>query len=111
VVKTQLTVFIVVIRAHHPIRVQYPKPVSDAYLKEIQQSPEEEAQEPAEVTDIDPIESFGADPETLTPRTSKEDAYTSQADAPDTPTRFVEKARLHWNGKTCKWFRSIERPG
>lgn len=93
--------------------VQYPRPISDAYLKEIQQSPntkDEETLEPTEETEVNPIES-SSDLGTSTPLISNQDVDMSQIDTLDTPTRFAEKKRLHWSGKTCKWFCSLERLG
>lgn len=80
---------------------KYRRPVSDAYLKEIQQSldAEKETLEPPEA-EVDQIETSGANFEASAPSTSHEDADTSQIDTPDSPTRFVEKMRLHWSGKT-----------
>lgn len=98
--------------ARLPTHVQYPRPVSDAYLKEIQQSSgvkDEEIPESPDETEVNPIESSGVNFETSTPPISSQDVDMSQADTPDTPVRFVEKKRLHWNGKTCKWFHPIER--
>ena len=101
---TRLIICIVVLRASHPMRVQYPRPVSDAYLKEIQQSPDPMDGEPIEPpeTEADPKESSGTDFEALAPRASKQDVDMSQVDTPDTPMRVAEKKRLHWSGKTCK---------
>jgi len=104
----------VALRAFHPIYVQYPRPVSDAYLKEIQQSPDardEETLEPPKEAEVNPIESPGANLETSTPSASNQGVDMSQIDTPDAPIRFAEKKRLHWSGKTCKWFRSVERLG
>ena len=55
------------------------------------------------------MESPGDDLETSTPKMPVQGADASQTDTPDTPMRFAEKKRLHWNGKTCKWFRTVER--
>ena len=90
--------------------LQYPRPISDAYLKEIQQSPggkDEKTPDPLE-TDVNPMESPG-DLETSAPQISGHSVDASQTDTPDTPMRFVEKKRLHWSGKSCKWFRTVER--
>ena len=96
-------------RAFSLLYVKYPRPVSDSYLKEIQQS-HEGTLEPPEA-EVNPMESSDAGLETLAHPTSCQDADMSQADTPDTPMRFTEKKRLHWSGKACKWFRSIERLG
>jgi len=99
------------LRAFHLMHVQYPRPLSDAYLKEIQQSPDardEETLEPPKETEVNPIESLGANLETSTPPTADQDVDMSQTDTPDAPMRFAEKKRLHWSGKTCKWFHSVE---
>lgn len=96
-------------RASRLIRIQYPRPVSDAYLKGIQQSSDakdEEPLKPLEETEVDPTELSGVDFETSVPQVSSQDA-----DTPDTPMRFVEKKRLYWNGKTCEWFHSVGRLG
>ena len=61
--------------------------------------------------DVDPIEISGADFEASTRSVSTQDGDMSQADTPDTPMRFVEKKRLHWSGKTCKWLHSVKRIG
>ena len=87
---------------------QYPRPVSDAYLKEIQRPPGAKGEgtlEPPEETEVGPS---GTDLETSTPQTSGQDVDMSQTYTPDTPMRFAEKKRLHWAGKTCEWFRSVE---
>ena len=111
---TQLTLCIVTLRAFRPIPVQYPRPISDAYLTEIQQPPDAkdgETLEPQEEAEIDPMGLSGADLDTSMPPTSRKDAHMSQTDTPDVPMRFVEKKRLHWSGKTCKWFRSVGGSG
>ena len=58
---------------------------------------------------MDPIETSGVDFEASASSIPPQDM--SQADTPDTPMRFVEKKRLHWGGKTCKRFHSVERIG
>lgn len=87
------------------MRVQYPRPVSDAYLKEIQQSTDPmdgEPIEPPEETAGDPKELSSPDLEAPAPSASNQDVDISQVDTPDTPMRLAEKRRLHWSGKTCK---------
>ena len=100
-------------RDFSPIRVQYPRPVSDAYLKEIQQLLDAKGEERLEPpgAEVNPMESSGTHLETSVPSISGQDVDMSQADTPDTPMRFTEKKRLDWSGKTCKWFHPIERLG
>jgi tRNA-dihydrouridine synthase 3 len=72
-------------------------------LKEIQQPPnakDEETLEPPEEAEADPNEPFGPDFEA--PSIPPQAVDITQTDSPDTPMRFMEKKRLHWNGKTCK---------
>jgi len=57
------------------------------------------------------MESPGDDLETSPPKMPVQGVDASQTDTPDTPMRFAEKKRLHWSGKTCKWFRTVERLG
>ena len=87
---------------------QYPRPVSDAYLKEIQQSLYTKDEETLELSEEAEVYPSGAGFEASRPSISQ-DVGMSQNDTPDTPTRFVEKMRLHWSGKTCKWIRSVEQ--
>jgi tRNA-dihydrouridine synthase 3 len=76
---------------------QYPRPITDAYLKEIQvgkqpdgldeDMPAPEEQVPRQIDEI----------------VIKQTGDTSdQNDTPDVPVRFAEKKRLHWTGKTCE---------
>ena len=113
-VRTRLTICNLGLCVFHPAHPQYPRPISDAYLKEIQQSSDtkdEETLEPSEETEVDLTETSRAGFEASTPSISPQDVDTSQTDTPDTPIRFAEKKRLHWNGKTCTWFHSVERTG
>lgn len=71
----------------------------------------EETLEPSEETEVDPIETSGADFEASAPSMSPHDVDVSHHDTPDTPLRFTEKKRLHWSGKTCKWFRPLNGLG
>ena len=76
---------------------QYPRPITDAYLKEIQvgkqpDAPDEDVPAPEEQV-----------PEQIDGVVIKQTGGTSdQNDTPDVPMRFSEKRRLHWTGKTCE---------
>ncbi|KIJ58427.1 hypothetical protein HYDPIDRAFT_102661 [Hydnomerulius pinastri MD-312] len=81
---------------------KYPRPITDAYLKELEianQASTEGKDAPAgEDEKEDTIESGAQSAETaITKRTGE---ATDQTDTPDVPTRFSEKKRLHWSGKT-----------
>ncbi|KAI0822356.1 zinc finger dihydrouridine synthase [Trametes gibbosa] len=81
---------------------KYPHPISDAYLKEIQNNANEEkkADEPSPVADI-AAESESPAVITSAPGPHQGDAAERvQNDTPDVPLRFVEKKRLQWTGKT-----------
>lgn len=83
--------------------LQYPHPISDAYLKELQDNAneppkkKEEAPQTPDIAPEPPIQPAAPEGPTV-----PETADKSQEDAPDAPVRFVEKKRLHWKGKTCE---------
>ena len=76
---------------------QYPRPITDAYLKEIQvgkqpDAPDEDITAPEEQV-----------PQKIDGAVIKQTGGTSdQNDTPDVPMRFSEKKRLPWTGKTCE---------
>ncbi|KAF5384202.1 hypothetical protein D9615_003375 [Tricholomella constricta] len=100
---------------------KYPFPVSDVYLRELQEQAEAEEKpkvkkdeipiivaEPDQSMDVDNAPqakpkvaeaSLPSVEETIEKRTGGSDSGT-QLDAPDVPSRFSEKKRLHWSGKT-----------
>ena len=94
---------------------QYPHPIADAYLKQLQDDEKKTQAKPKEVSnqavfdvaDLEqqenvsapPVEAAPAPPEPVKPPTPAEDI--SQVDTPDVPMRAVEKKRLSWNGMTC----------
>ncbi|KIJ63693.1 hypothetical protein HYDPIDRAFT_92327 [Hydnomerulius pinastri MD-312] len=81
---------------------KYPRPITDAYLKELEianQASTEGKDAPAgEGEKEDTIESGAQSAETAITKRAGE--ATDQTDTPDVPTRFSEKKRLHWSGKT-----------
>lgn len=101
--------------------LQYPCPISDVYLREVQEQlaaenkPKPTANsvilgEPEQAMNVDgggeskDQEVSAAEPtvsQTVEKRTG-ETLSTPQTDSPDAATRFSEKKRLNWAGKTCK---------
>ncbi|KAH7911450.1 hypothetical protein BJ138DRAFT_1179548 [Hygrophoropsis aurantiaca] len=90
---------------------KFPSPVSDAYLKELESANNNEkdiphdndsqhpqnGMSPNETETATSIPTDNGPDCTITARTG---ASSSQAETPDVPTRFSEKKRLHWAGKT-----------
>ena len=85
---------------------QYPHPIADAYLKEIQNAAADEkkaestleAATEAVTVNVSEVEAQPSDSAAVATKTEEDH---SQDDTPDVPLRFVEKKRLHWSGKTC----------
>lgn len=82
---------------------KYPKPITDAYLKELEAAkgdsngPEEDAavgEDTVAMDDLLPISS-----ELVAKRTGQSDP-SDQTDSPDVPIRVQEKRRLNWSGKS-----------
>ncbi|PSR72129.1 hypothetical protein PHLCEN_2v11977 [Hermanssonia centrifuga] len=92
---------------------KFPHPISDVYLKELQNAASEEAKggsgkhtplsepppaipEPEQTTPDGPVD-HGQVPKVPSSDNTED---LSQIDHPDVPTRFAEKKRLNWTGKT-----------
>lgn len=102
---------------HHFLHVkQFPCPIADAYLKELQAGAdkpdgETHSKDQADSARAIPVleaERGKEDPTTLdTPDTAikavivDESQVLSHPDTPDVPLKPSEKKRLHWKGKTC----------
>lgn len=92
-------------------RSQFPHPIADAYLKELQAVAEAEQkklkQEKEVVMDVSELEQEAGAPVVPPPTDDTAPCNTSrlpdesQKDTPDVPLRPAEKKRLHWKGKTC----------
>lgn len=98
---------------------QFPHPIADAYLKELQETQanentaktqkapteptlaaaEKEAVEKPPVSSEAPLEAVPQLSTAAPEQNAAEDL--SQVDTPDVPMRPSEKKRLHWTGKTC----------
>ena len=74
--------------------MQYPRPITDAYLKEMEiaKQPDEEIVAAEEQTPQHTDEII----------TKQTGGSVDQSDTPDVSMRSSEKKRLHWSGKTCK---------
>ena len=70
---------------------QYPTPLADAYLLELESRIAQQGNNPTSA-------------ETSLPLPLGSDISTAN-DTPDVPSRPSEKKRLHWTGQTCKWLR------
>ena len=71
--------------------VQYPQPITDAYLKEL------DAIDGKKKTITGTVDASG-----VTTFSEADILNTdAQKDTPDVPMRFSEKRRLHWKGLTC----------
>ena len=101
---------------------QYPCPIADVYLQELQiQIAAENQPKPAPGADLiivepeqdimadvaarsNPLENreAGLPVEEIVEKRTGDSASTSQVDSPDVPIRFSEKKRLNWSGKTCQ---------
>ncbi|EIW53580.1 zinc finger dihydrouridine synthase [Trametes versicolor FP-101664 SS1] len=80
---------------------KYPHPISDAYLKELQDNanePPKKKEDNPQTTVVDP--ETAAEPAPVEGAASTETPVAAQEDTPDVPVRFAEKKRLHWKGKT-----------
>lgn len=85
--------------------MQYPKPITDAYLKEL-----EAAKEDSNVTEEDVAlgednlaiqdDTLPISSELIAKRTGNSDP-SAQTDTPDVLIRVQEKRRLDWSGKSC----------
>jgi tRNA-dihydrouridine synthase 3 len=95
---------------------QYSLPLASAYLEELKRTEHEEKKLVAVPNDIlaDPEQNMDiimTEPEQSEPAPSKVDELISKRTGTaneceggtDVPTRFREKKRLHWTGKTCTW--------
>lgn len=80
--------------------LQYPHPITDAYLKELQASGIKD-KEPDD--DPAPVTSSAESKQRTISEAELADAE-EQKDTPDVPMRFSEKKRLHWKGLTCETF-------
>ncbi|GLB39772.1 putative catalyzes the synthesis of dihydrouridine, a modified base found in the D-loop of most tRNAs [Lyophyllum shimeji] len=96
---------------------KYPLPISDAYLRELQEQAdaEKESKPAADASSIvvaEPDQEMELEEkqvlvkatkplvEELVEKRTGEPTTVSQVDTPDVPMRFSEKKRLHWSGKT-----------
>ncbi|KAG6877528.1 tRNA-dihydrouridine synthase 3 [Termitomyces sp. T159_Od127] len=97
---------------------KYPFPISDAYLRELQQQNDAETSskpkaegevvvlaEPEQNMDVDAMasEKPAKSPSVATEELMEKrigESSTFMSDTPDVPVRFAEKKRLHWSGKT-----------
>lgn len=107
---------------------QLPRPISDAYLKELQEKQEKQGANEADWDGKEEIPGENGTPKAVVvsepeqmPDQLMEDApansdipFTSPAGkdtgilnvdnaASDVPMRAVERKRLHWEGKLCEW--------
>jgi len=80
---------------------QYPRPITDAYLQELEAAKEDTnvQEEHAGGEDV-PMDASSAPPEIIAKRTGDIDP-SSQVDTPDVPPRLSEKRKLSWRGKSC----------
>lgn len=85
--------------------LQYPKPITDAYLKELEVA-KEDSNVPEEAVAVgednlaiqdDPLPISS---ELIAKRTGHSEA-SAQNDTPDVLIRIQEKRRLDWSGKSC----------
>lgn len=72
---------------------QYPRPIANAYLAELQKDGEENKEKDSREQNDDETEEVVMEPD--------QEDERSQDDTPDVPIRFEEKKRLHWAGKAC----------
>ncbi|KAI0672475.1 zinc finger dihydrouridine synthase [Trametes maxima] len=86
---------------------KYPHPVADAYLKELQNSTNDEKKAESTVPAAADSLTTPRDTADITEKTAgipdveiTETVEKVQDDTPDVPLRFMEKKRLHWTGKT-----------
>lgn len=101
--------------------VQYPHPISDQYLKEIQNAndkAEKDGPDEAGLPSADAVVAPDTAPQLTEegPAIANTDAgqhpaKVEQDDTPDVPMRFSEKKRLHWSGKTCAYLAKAHRLG
>ena len=77
----------------NPVFTQYPLPITDAYMKEIQGS--EKVQKKSNGATFTEAEIMGS------ANDGGDDGAEADIDTPDVPLRASEKKRLHWKGLTC----------
>jgi hypothetical protein len=80
--------------------MQYPKPISEAYLADLKKDGEAND----ENDDKQPVRRLSGDISAVTEPINLINAASDsihQRDAPDSTMRFQEKRRLYWAGKTC----------
>jgi len=114
--------------------MQYPTPIYDAYMKEMQEAEKAERErerirkeqkeaatngdatvvpEPEQPVESDEkTDAMDTTEDTVKKQTGESaSALEAQKDTPDVPTRFVEKKRLNWKEKTCMFaFLKSQRP-
>lgn len=81
---------------------QYPRPITDAYLAELQGS----SQQHNNKADDEEQEQEGDPQPIIIDVNDMEDE--AQNDTPDVPMRAEEKKRLNWAGKTCEIWRCFD---
>jgi tRNA-dihydrouridine synthase 3 len=83
--------------------LQYPRPITDAYLEELEAAKEQEERAGDGGDDV-PMNASNVPPhnptELITKRTGASDS-SAQADTPDVRPRLPEKRKLSWSGKSC----------
>jgi tRNA-dihydrouridine synthase 3 len=90
--------------------LQYPKPITDAYLKELEAA-KEDSNGPEEDVAVGENNVATDDPlpissELVAKRTGHSDP-NAQTDTPDVLIRVQEKRRLNWSGKSCMVLSSL----
>lgn len=73
---------------------QYPRPIADAYLKQLQDDEKKSQPKPKGTSDQAVFDVADLEQEN----------EVSQIDTPDVPMRAAEKKRLYWKGLTCVYF-------
>jgi tRNA-dihydrouridine synthase 3 len=87
------------------IALQYPKPITDAYLKELEAAKEDSNVPEEDIAVGEDNLAIQDDPlpissELIAKRTGNPDP-SAQTDTPDVLIRVQEKRRLDWSGKSC----------
>jgi tRNA-dihydrouridine synthase 3 len=95
---------------------KYPHPITDTYLLELQENGDDasaprdylQASTSTSITVAEPEQSMDIETDKTGEAMSSDNIINKRAggsatqiDMPETPSRFTEKKRLHWAGKTC----------
>ncbi|EIN14460.1 zinc finger dihydrouridine synthase [Punctularia strigosozonata HHB-11173 SS5] len=83
--------------------ILYPRPITEAYLQELQESNQDKPEKNEVVEEDGVTEPTFSEPvslsEPLPPASPLTEIADSQKDTPDVPMRLAEKKRLHWREK------------